>query len=436
MLATTVTDNAQRLGGAALRATRPLIATGHQAWFWHPGILAKDIAAAELARAHQGGWLHLVVDQDVPDAMTIDLPRQDGDALGVRSLPLADVRTNVPTGMQPPVDADAVVARLRTAGDERLGTLAAAWQSLPPCRTLAEQVAVVTARLMRPWTGDVPLLMVTQLGAMPCLAELADAMVDDARRCVHHYNKAVAAHPGAGVAALRVETDRAELPLWALGWNQPRRRVFADVSDSRPLLAAEDGSEIDRGADILAPRALLLTALLRGGLCDLFIHGKGGGVYDQAMARWMRAWHGGEADSLAPMAVVSADVRLRFDAPVADQAEYDRAMWQRHHAPHNVDRCLGLTNGPARRKADLLATMDDDRDKRRRRAVFDEVHRINAALVEAHPQVMADAERRLREAEVGLVNRRIAQRRDWCFALYPPTQLTELRDAVRDAVGV
>ncbi len=434
-LRTMAQANAQRLGSAPPPARGPLIATGHQAWLWHPGILAKDIVAAELARLWQCGWLHLVVDQDVPDALAIDLPRRDGDALNVRRLHLADVRAQVPTGMQPPVDADAVVARLRAAGDERLGTLAAAWQSLPPCRTLAEQVAVVTARLMRPWTGEVPLLMVTQLAALPRFAELVDAALADARACVHHYNGAVAAHPGAGVTALRVEPDRVELPLWVLGWNQPRRRVFADLSDSTPLLAAEDGSEIDRGADTLAPRALLLTALMRGGLCDLFIHGTGGGVYDQAMARWMRAWRGGEANPLAPMAVASADVRLDFDAPIADRADHAHAVWRRHHVPHNVDRCLNLTNAPARRKRALLAGMHDDRDKRRRRAAFDEVHSINAALVADHPQVLAEAEAAVHRSRTGLANRRIARRRDWCFALYPSAKLDALRAALRGTLG-
>jgi hypothetical protein len=103
--------------------------------------------------------------------------------------------------------------------------------------------------------------------------------------------------------------------------------------------------------------------------------------------------------------------------------------------PHNIDRCLGLSSGPAQRKAALLATMDDDRDKRRRRAAFDEPHRINAALVAAHPQLLVDAQRQLHDAGVGLVNRRIAQRRDWCFALYRPAQIDELRNALRAALG-
>ncbi|MFG0249769.1 MAG: hypothetical protein ACF8OB_12850, partial [Phycisphaeraceae bacterium JB051] len=44
-----VASNADHLGTGRLNMDGPIIATGHQAWFWHPGILAKDMAMAEAA---------------------------------------------------------------------------------------------------------------------------------------------------------------------------------------------------------------------------------------------------------------------------------------------------------------------------------------------------------------------------------------------------
>jgi hypothetical protein len=44
-----VADNADHLETGRLQVDGPIIATGHQAWFWHPGILAKDIAMAHAA---------------------------------------------------------------------------------------------------------------------------------------------------------------------------------------------------------------------------------------------------------------------------------------------------------------------------------------------------------------------------------------------------
>jgi hypothetical protein len=68
----------------------------------------------------------------------------------------------------------------------------------------------------------------------------------------------------------------------------------------RPFFAGET-------PDIVAPRALTLTAIARLVLCDVFIHGTGGARYDRAMERWIGAAFGEDAHAaLAPMAVATA----------------------------------------------------------------------------------------------------------------------------------
>jgi hypothetical protein len=225
--------------------------------------------------------------------------------------------------------------------------------------------------------------------------------------------------------------------------------VFADLADAEPLLVLADGSPIP-ATHRLAPRALLMTAYLRSAVCDLFIHGKGGWLYDRITEEWWREWTGQE---LAPMAVVSADVRMDFEVPVADRAEVDRAVWWAHHVPHNVDRALEkITPVPifprvekigtgvifpaertaalVARKREILTHMDDDRDKRRRAAAFAELHKINARLVEEHPDVVAHAGLDLERARTGLLNRQVTMKRDWFFGLYPPRKLEELRQSI------
>ena len=82
-----------------------------------------------------------------------------------------------------------------------------------------------------------------------------------------------------------------ELPFWKLD--------RASMSRT-PLLEGD-------AAELVAPRALTLTAIARLTLCDVFIHGTGGGHYDRAMERWIAAALGDEARAaLAPMQVVTA----------------------------------------------------------------------------------------------------------------------------------
>jgi hypothetical protein len=440
-----INARARRLGTATLDppASR-LIATGHQAQLWHPGILAKDLAMGVAAERLGAQRLHMVVDQDANEAWRLEVPWVDGEELKVKAMSLAGQQPGVPTGFQPPAEVRLLRERLAGLDSPLTGVLDEALDGLPTCETLAEQVAVVLACLKQPYAGDVPVMMVSDLAGLAVYESVVSRMLDDAHRCASLYNKAVAKFPRAGMPPMVVGRELAELPLWAVAWRVPRRRVFADLADSAPMFVYDDGEPIDRGAVTLLPRALLLTAVMRGYLCDLFIHGTGGLIYDRVTEAWWGAW---ACETLAPMAGVTADVFLDLGVPLADRASLDRAVWRRHHLPHNLDRELGLDGEAVQRKRDLLKHMDDDRGQNRgrirgrargrtrgrtpgrarRRAAFEQIKKINLELAEQHPDTLASAERDLHLAQVGMSNARAARRRDWCFALYPPGKLHGLR---------
>jgi hypothetical protein len=423
-LAEVINARAKRLGTATLDTpVGRLIVTGHQAQLWHPGILAKDIAMAVASERFSVQRLHVVVDQDTNEAWRLDVPDVVDDELRVRSVLLADQKPGVPTGFQPPADPKQIQEQLAGLDAALTGRLSEAFIGLPDCASLAEQVAVVLARLKKPYAGGVPVMMVSDLALLPAFNTIVSRMLNEARQCAMAYNHAVAKLPGAGMTPLVVTRDLVELPLWAVGWNEPRRRVFVDLADSEPLFIYDDGEPIDRSAVSLLPRALLLTAVMRSALCDLFIHGTGGLVYDRVTEAW---WHGWTGETLAPMARVTADLFLDLGVPVADRADLDRAVWRRHHLPHNLDRALNLDSQAVREKHDLLAHMSDDRGRARRRKAFSRIHQINRELAGQHPEALASAERDLRLAHIGVKNARVARRRDWCFALYPPKSLHAL----------
>lgn len=433
--------SAERLGTAPLADTRRLIATGHQAALWHPGILAKDLAMCAAAARLGTGVCHLIVDQDVHETMSVDLPLSRDGWLSVEAVQLAPVSTSIPTGSQPPVDAAAAIEVLTEVRRRHGGDLVAdvqpiidALADLPSCGSLAEQIAAVTERLMRPWTGPTPVVFASDLLALPAAAKLVDQMLADARRCVEAYNSAVVEHPAAGITALAVEPGRIELPLWHLRFGRPRLRVYAKVGDEQvPRLVDETGRAIG-GTDRLAPRALLLTAVMRGLLCDLFVHGKGGWVYDRVTELWWRKWR---SEELAPMALASADLHLRFAAPAGDGADLARALWWAHHLPHNLDRHVADLTPAERALADdkrrIIAGMRADGDRSRRARYFARLHEINDTLARGHGEAIDAAQRGVGEARRGVANRAIARRRDWCFGLYAAQALGELVGAIRQA---
>ncbi len=419
-------------GSAPRRHARPIVATGHQAWLWHPGIASKYFAAAAAAGRFDADPLFLIVDHDPLEALTIQMPVRRGDLVEPRTIMLAEHDAAIPTGCQPPVDANGA-ARILVRAAEQFGAdlevdvqpLVSAVEALDDCRTFAEQVWQVLATLLRPYVGDGACVYSSRLARRAGFEELVDQMLADAERCVRCYNRAAEADPAAGVASLIVQPHLVELPLWYLQWGRARQRVFADLGDARAVLVLGDGQPIEDMSTI-APRALVLSAYMRSCECDLFVHGRGGAAYDRVTEQWWGDWLG---QQLSAKAMVSADAHLPIDAPVADSVEHARAVWRRHHLPHNLDRELGLQGDLVDQKRDSIAHMHDDRDRDRRAASFEHIHQINARFAADHPARIAEADRDVELTRAGLNNARVMQKRDWCFALCPPQTLRELADA-------
>ncbi|MEM6459082.1 MAG: hypothetical protein AAF710_06795 [Planctomycetota bacterium] len=414
-------------------ADRP-IWTGHQVTLFHPGIAAKYLAAETVSRAAGVQYRHVVVDQDVYDPLTVTLPRRQGDRLTAGRHVLAQTMPDVPVGMHPALDpaeiAAGIAALPRDAVIDRDQLRHAFAPGTPAPGTLAQQMHAALGRLLPAAATDEPPVYASQLLYGDDHVGVVARLIGDARACARHYNEAVQAFPEAGMSPLSVRPDRVEVPLWALTWGGPRRRVYVDLGGTKPSFMAGDGGPL---ADhtYYAPRALLMTALLRRpDRCGLFVHGTGGGNYDRVTERWWAAWAG---ETLAPRAVVTADLYLDFDdLPVNGPDELARAKWYAHHLPHNVDRALGLPadDPDVRAKRELLAHMDDDRDAGRRRSAFAALHRINDGLATRHAEAVAEAGRAVDRAEAGVSNAAAAGRRDWPLACYPPQALDALASQV------
>ena len=59
--------------------SRPVVMAGHQAAFWHPGIVTKSLLAEVLAEALGGVAAHVVVEQDVEPIAAVAVPVRTSD---------------------------------------------------------------------------------------------------------------------------------------------------------------------------------------------------------------------------------------------------------------------------------------------------------------------------------------------------------------------
>lgn len=407
-----------------LPTDRPVIMSGHQAEFWHPGIFAKYVATGAAARAIGGAPAWVMVDQDTNTPGNVRYPvHDDGGALRARAwdaLPRAGAlaETNVPLCRVPaegPADAPAAGPESRPA----LDAISTALRTHASASSVAEQVTLALDDILGQVARTIPTILASRLASTALFVELLDRMRRDPLACVRAYNAAARAHPGAGMKLL-LEGEDAELPLWVMPGlttdPKPRRRATV-----RALADAAPGS--------LAPRALFMTGLLRYAGCDLFVHGLGGGVYDPITEAWFRSWLGAE---LAPAAVVTATLTLPLEADVLPPEAIDWAVWRAHHARHDP-LALGDRSAAARKAALLSRIRAAKKAGEDPAPAFRELHEMLDGLRADHAPALehlgAEAARvRARRPEAAVLHDRT-----WAVPFYPHIDLESFRSIIEAA---
>jgi hypothetical protein len=449
-----------------LASDRAVIMSGHQAQFWHAGILAKVLAGDALARAagqrrsgadgaakNMPARAWLVVDQDASDSALLTYPKLA--AGGSHALPGAGAWNVAGEAVAAELRADCAVASLGAFAptavpeDGATGDVARGLRAIGEvlgrhrgAASAAVQIAGANAELL---SGLVPggagtLVLASRLSRTSAFRLLLEKMAADPAGCTRAYNEAVASvgRHDLGTLTLAPEKGRVELPLWQLapvGRPGPRKRVFASTLGDVPL-------------DRLAARALLMTGLLRWLGCEVFIHGTGGGAsevsgggagageaaggYDRAAERWFMAWLGVR---LAPSVVASATLTLPMGvAATTTVLEVLRARHAAHAAQH-APRLVG--DGAAQaRKDELVARIAQVSDRGERRALYLAMHAELAEYRRARAEAIGAFGRRAEGLDAALAAERVLHVRTWPWALHPRGRLLELKRAIDRALGV
>ena len=331
---------AESRAALGLPADRFIVMTGHQAGIWHAGIAEKFVVGARLAAERGGVLVHVVVDHDLNDAALVAFPALVGGKLARLALERSPrAAAGAPNALKKPVRtmrperAHEVPAEIEPA----LAAIERAIAAERGRENLAMQMAHAANALLAPNVRVDHTVAATALAALP----FAQAMRAHFASLRDAYNAAV---QGERIGPL----GERELPFWKLD----------RASMSRTPLLEGDAPEL------VAPRALTLTAIARLALCDVFIHGTGGGRYDRAMERWITAAFGDDARAaLAPMSVVTATklAPLERFVPAFDEAATPEALRVLEQDPFNDDgatkRTLrdAITGTRAEKRAAYLA---------------------------------------------------------------------------------
>lgn len=446
------------------------LVAGHQPELFHPGVWIKNFALCGLAAAHGATALNLVIDNDTVKSTALHVPAKKGtEAVGeetVSEIPFVYRRSVLFdrwTGETPYEERPIADRALFDSFADRAGEPLRDWSYQPMLpafwaevrrqaeRTpnLGECFTAARRTFERAWgchNREVPLSALC--GTEP-FAWFACALLADLPRFHTHYNAILADyrrrhglrshhHP---VPDLAAEGEWLEAPFWAwqaAGERTRRGRLFARLHADRLELRA--GAE--RWPDLPRPeagraesavtawqtlqrqgfkvrsRALTTTLYARLFLADLFIHGIGGGKYDELTDELMRRFYGcappvylilsGTRWLPLPRAAVTPDDRRRLHRQLRDVI-YNP---QRHFEKASPD----LAELAARKQEWIERRPTTPAGRRARfqalRTLTEQLHR---PLQQRQEQLRRDLAIRTRQLRANAV----MQRRDYSFCLYP-----------------
>ena len=429
---------------------QPIIASGHQTELYHPGVWVKDVLANNIASRVDGQPYHFAVDTDSPKHLNVRWPGY--------SEPLTDDPALTTAAWSGLLDAPSPAHLVDLERDLR--DASRAWRFQPmlgdfygSMRRLSLEEpklphAVTNAMHELDWKlGLRHHAMVTSpiWASEPYLVFLHHALAR-ARRLATDYNAALAEYraeqkirttmrpmPDVAVFDLSVEApfwldDLATgqrlrpsvFPVdggWILKLTGGAEFVFDENADGWDA-AARLGQWLTQNRVRLAPRALMLTCFLRLLVADQFIHGIGGGRYDQVTDRFIAHHFGIEPPTFA---VTTATLYFP-DAVGRTRVCTSCVVQEGHQVRHNV---LG------ERKRELVAAINAaPRYSNERREMFSRMHRELAAVQQQHPAIKRWEERMRETLRTDAEDAPLFDR-ELFYAVQPRERLEALTDRYR-----
>ena len=295
---------------------QPLVATGHQTELYHPGVWVKDAAINAVANRVGGSACHFAVDTDQPKHLNVRWP---GTSMPITDDPAASSAdwSGLLAGPTP--------AHLRNI-EQTLQAATVEWNFVPmlgevlsslkrsSMESIGLSAAITNAQHELDWSLGLKhqAMLVSPMLFSHTYLTFVHHVLSRATQFSADYNAALADYrTETGITStmrpmpdLHVTDTAVEIPFW-LDDLADGKRTRAEVRRSSDtwVLAAK-GSEFVLNADgegetvaaelerwlranqlRLSPRALTLTTFLRLLVVDQFIHGIGGGRYDQVTDR-------------------------------------------------------------------------------------------------------------------------------------------------------
>lgn len=457
-----------------LAASDRVLLAGHQPQLFHPGVWYKNFALSHLAQAHQASAVNLVIDTDTMKDAALRVPGGTVEQPLARTIAFDDATAEVPFARRRIRNRRVFEDFGRTAGDwlrPLIGDplLTSYWPKVVARGRETDNLGACLAQARHQIEGEWGSQTLELPQSSVCRFEsfywFVAHLLAHLPRFVEVYNEAVVAyrrlhgirsanHP---VPQLTSEEDWLEAPFWLTCDRQSgRRHLFVRRRADELLLSDRQRIEIavpladdrDAGRTVqalaelagrgiqLQTRALTTTLFARLFLGDLFVHGIGGGKYDQLTDELILRFFSLEPP---PFMVLSATLYLPVHASAGVIGGVREAQRQLRQLEFHPEECLDR----GRLLADDLRQIDElvsikrrwietpptlENARQRCRAIRSVNESLQAWLQDERGRLLAlrDEAARRTSAEA------ILRWREYAFCLYPEATLREFYARVRN----
>ncbi|TWU30555.1 FlxA-like family protein [Novipirellula artificiosorum] len=438
----------------ANRDDAPIVMAGHQPSLFHPGVWFKNFALDALGQQHRAVAINLVIDNDVASGSSIRVPSIDsasgdftyktirfdrfGGGVPYEQTVIAD-RDRFDHFDQAvlqavsPIVPNPLISKLWKHARYSVERCGVAGCALAQARHALEgeiglnTLEIPLGAICRSPSFSRFLLMI--LSEMPRFREIYNSEAGAYRRA---HGIRSASHP---VPNLSTDDGWCEVPIWIYSDQYPQRKAgWVKRTDSHWILSNRNGLECrlavgespERSAEALShlntpafkirPRALLTTMYARLVLSDLFLHGIGGGKYDQLGDRIAKGFFGIDPP---PFMVVSATLQLPGDSPSdldATIRQLQQAIRQCDYQGERFAETTALDQEWIRRKAQLLREIPVRGQKRQ---WHQQITQINQQLAHCLQSKKAEMTEQLAERQRQRLSLSILKSREHPFCIFP-----------------
>ena len=435
----------------------PFVISGHQPELFHPGVWFKNFVLSNLGERLSATVVNLIVDNDICGSESIKVPVRSAERIRTSLVPFDKNGPVIPFEQRQVIDmstfssfADRLARTIRPFVQSP--SVKELWQGVSSANqdsgnlgaTLAQSRHILEGTLGLN-TLEVPLSHACRSQAFSALVSAIVSRIQDFQesynRSVVVYRKAhqirSTSHP---VPELKVKDDWWESPFWIYSDSAPQRRAvyvrftakgieFSDLHSEHFVLAKRNGevdtaqlTELQDGHIKLRPRALTTTMFARLLLSDLFLHGIGGGKYDQLCDMIVRDFFRIEPPSIGVLSATYAPLGDTSPAEQHSEQQIKRDIRDTQFHPERFAEEGKIPQHLLDEKREILKAIPTEGSKK---TWHDAMTDVNAKMSEQLRDIRTCLQASLQDMKQASDNHRILRSREYAFCIYPLQEMAD-----------